>query len=241
MAAKGKTPSQIRDAKLEKLAEALKAKQITAAEYRKGVTDARRAFAVSSRSGGGAKAAVSIASKGAKVEQGFDALKTARKLKGPLEAVGRGVKRVGGVRGQLALAALSVAAPRVLKLGEDMRKQNEGKRVPTSSITKAEKTLGQRISKKAAAPKPVKASKRADSGDSARTPKPLTKAQQRGSMGLTGASYTVKKGDSLWQIAQDNKTTVSALLKANPELAKRKAAGKTTIYSGSKVRIPGKK
>lgn len=55
------------------------------------------------------------------------------------------------------------------------------------------------------------------------------------------ASYTVKKGDSLWAIAQKNKTTVKELLKANPAIAQRRKAGKVDIYSGTKVRIPGGK
>ena len=38
-----------------------------------------------------------------------------------------------------------------------------------------------------------------------------------------------------------SRISVNALLKANPTIAKRKAAGKVDIYSGSKVRLPGKK
>lgn len=60
-------------------------------------------------------------------------------------------------------------------------------------------------------------------------------------LGATGGTHTVKRGDTLWDIAQSNKTTVSALLKANPVIAERRKAGKTSIYSGSKVRIPGKR
>lgn len=52
--------------------------------------------------------------------------------------------------------------------------------------------------------------------------------------------HSVAKGDSLWAIAKSNNTTVDAILKVNPELAKRKAAGKTVLFSGTKVRIPKK-
>ena len=51
--------------------------------------------------------------------------------------------------------------------------------------------------------------------------------------------YTVNSGDSLWAIARKNKTTVAALLKANPTIAKRRASGKVDIYSGTKVKLPG--
>lgn len=51
--------------------------------------------------------------------------------------------------------------------------------------------------------------------------------------------YTVKSGDSLWAIAQKNNTTVSAILKANPTIAKRRESGKVDIFSGSKVKLPG--
>ena len=232
MAAKPKTPEQIRDARLKKLADAVKAKQITAAEYRKGVEAARTTYSN----------AVKAASTMGRAQQ---MLAGASKLKTPLQTVGTVAKNVvlGGanVRQRAITAAVTAGVAGAAKLGRDMQKQNKGKVVPTSSVTKAEKALGQRMGNKTVAPKPTASRRRADSGDSARTPKPLTKAQQRGSMGLTGASYTVKKGDSLWKIAQDNKTTVAALLKANPTIAKRKEAGKVTIFSGSKVRIPGKK
>ena len=52
------------------------------------------------------------------------------------------------------------------------------------------------------------------------------------------SSVTVKSGDTLWGIAKANNTTVAAILKANPTIAQRRSAGKTSIFSGSKVRIP---
>lgn len=51
--------------------------------------------------------------------------------------------------------------------------------------------------------------------------------------------YTVKSGDNLSKIAQKHGTTVAALLKANPTIAKRREAGKVDIFSGSKVKVPG--
>lgn len=49
---------------------------------------------------------------------------------------------------------------------------------------------------------------------------------------------TVKSGDTLYDIAKKNNTTVAAIYKVNPILAKRKADGKGVIFSGSKVRLP---
>lgn len=96
--------------------------------------------------------------------------------------------------------------------------------------------------------RPYTEGRRADQSDRkapvVRSPQTGGKVAQNRSVGRTGAtggSYTVKSGDNLWDIAQRNKTTVSALLKANPTIAQRRKAGKVDIYSGSKVRIPGKK
>ena len=109
---------------------------------------------------------------------------------------------------------------------------NAAKRIPADQKDSSRKNV-------------VGARRSADSADSSRTPKPMKKTSQNGSTGLTGASkgvYTVKSGDNLWNIARANKTTVSAILKANPIIAKRREAGKVDIFSGSKVRIPkGKK
>lgn len=48
----------------------------------------------------------------------------------------------------------------------------------------------------------------------------------------TSKTYTVKSGDTLSEIAQDNKTTVSKLMKLNPSI---KDADK--IYSGQKIKL----
>ena len=51
--------------------------------------------------------------------------------------------------------------------------------------------------------------------------------------------YTVKKGDTLSSIAKANKTTVSALKKANPILTTNpKYNGGNTIFSGTKIKLP---
>lgn len=53
--------------------------------------------------------------------------------------------------------------------------------------------------------------------------------------------YTVKKGDTLSKIAAANKTTVAAIKKANPVLTTNpKYKGGNTIFSGTKLTIPGK-
>lgn len=78
--------------------------------------------------------------------------------------------------------------------------------------------------------------RRADNASSRPT---STKSTPNASKTPSGAStHVVKRGDTLWDIAQANNTTVSTLLKLNPQIAQRKAEGKTTIFSGSKVRIP---
>lgn len=50
----------------------------------------------------------------------------------------------------------------------------------------------------------------------------------------------VKSGDTLSGIAKSNKTTVAALYKANPSLAKRKAEGKVEIFANTLIKLPGK-
>jgi|694.fasta_scaffold13386_9 LysM repeat protein len=52
-------------------------------------------------------------------------------------------------------------------------------------------------------------------------------------------TYTVESGDSLSKIAKANKTTVSALLEANPKLTTDpKYKNGSVIFSGTKIRIP---
>lgn len=245
------TPAKVRDKALAKARADLKAGKITASEYRKDVTAANRRFAMTSNKGGGAKAAAKIVSDSKKVEQGFSALNTAQKLKAPLANVGRVAKNIvmgGANMRQRAITTAALAVPVVVS------KIREGAKDSNKRPAKAGELRGagvayskggtpvRQVSKPAtAAKKPTASRRRADSADSSRTPKPLTKAQQNASLGRTKAVHTVKKGDTLWDIAQANNTTVSALLKANPIIAKRKEAGKVTIFSGSKVRIPGKK
>lgn len=50
--------------------------------------------------------------------------------------------------------------------------------------------------------------------------------------------YTVKRGDTLSEIAAANGTTVKAILNANPTLAARAAAGQTVLFNNTKVTIP---
>jgi hypothetical protein len=51
----------------------------------------------------------------------------------------------------------------------------------------------------------------------------------------SGSNYTIKSGDTLSGIAQRNNTTVSALMKANPQIS-----NKNLIYTGKSLNIPGK-
>lgn len=57
-------------------------------------------------------------------------------------------------------------------------------------------------------------------------------------MGVKG--YRVKKGDTLWDIAQRNNTTLNTIYKLNPEIKKRKDAGKVDIFANTLVRLPKK-
>jgi len=54
------------------------------------------------------------------------------------------------------------------------------------------------------------------------------------------ATYTVKHGDTLWDIAGAHNTSVSKILDVNPIIKKRKETGKVSIFAGTKVRIPKK-
>lgn len=51
-------------------------------------------------------------------------------------------------------------------------------------------------------------------------------------------TYRVKSGDTLSGIASKYGTSVANLYKYNPVLAKRKAAGKTTIFANTMIKVP---
>jgi LysM repeat protein len=52
--------------------------------------------------------------------------------------------------------------------------------------------------------------------------------------------YRVKKGDTLYDIARKNNTTLSTIYKLNPTIKKRKDAGKVDIFANTLVRLPKK-
>lgn len=245
MADKGKTPAQIRDARIAQLNKQVKGRLITASEYRQGIADAKAAFL---RSKGNVTGARATAAGAVRAAEGAKALSTAARMKAPLATLGRAAKFATGVPkspGQAAVQAAIIAGPwvfdKVKNLGEGVQAQAKGAKVPTSSVDKALGSANKRLTSQNQ--KPATKPKAVISG-SVRTPgAPGAMAAQKktAKAAATKNVHTVKKGDSLWAIAQANNTTVSALLKANPAIAKRKAAGKTTIFSGSKVRIPGKK
>lgn len=59
--------------------------------------------------------------------------------------------------------------------------------------------------------------------------------------GTTSTTVTAKSGQTLSSIAKANKTTVSAILAANPKFTEQaKYNGGNTIFSGTTVKIPGK-
>lgn len=93
------------------------------------------------------------------------------------------------------------------------------------------------------AAKPTPVAKSVSKPASKVTPKSSTAAKKTAAVTpMSGNVHVVKSGDTLWDIAQANKTTVKTLLALNPIIAKRKKAGKVDIFSGSKVRLPnGKK
>lgn len=55
-----------------------------------------------------------------------------------------------------------------------------------------------------------------------------------GSSSGSSGSYTVQSGDTLSEIAQDNNTTVDALMDANPDID-----DPDTIYAGDSLNVPG--
>ena len=62
-----------------------------------------------------------------------------------------------------------------------------------------------------------------------------------GTTKATSTTVTVKSGQTLSSIAKANKTTVSAILAANPKFTQdSKYKGGNTIFSGTTVKIPGK-
>jgi lysozyme len=64
-------------------------------------------------------------------------------------------------------------------------------------------------------------------------PKPKEKTVSKQQENSTYTVYTVKKGDSLWKIAQKYKTTVDELVKLNG------IKNRDLIYPGQKLRISG--
>ncbi|MFS8651436.1 MAG: LysM peptidoglycan-binding domain-containing protein [Caldibacillus sp.] len=65
-------------------------------------------------------------------------------------------------------------------------------------------------------------------------PKPKEKTVSKQQENSTYTVYTVKKGDSLWKIAQKYKTTVDELVKLN------KVKNPDLIYPGQKLKVPAK-
>ena len=188
---------------------------------------------------------------------GAQALKGASAAKAPLSALGRAAKFVGRVPknpyAAAAYIAATVAAPMIIDEFKKGKSANDKKtvRVPTSSVDKALSGAGARLNPKGGS-RP--AGSRPGAGNRVNRQVPADRGRDKGASSAaniargtvtkpTGSTqsrsvHTVKRGDTLWDIAQKNNTTVSALLKANPTIAQRKAAGKVTIFSGSKVRIP---
>lgn len=261
MATKPKTPAQVRDAQLAKLKKALDAGQITRAEFNSGVKEASAKYAsvkAGPKAANAARTQITAAQKAAEaraIQQGAAsrAIGTAGKLKatgkyGAMAAAAAAMpfmperirKAAAGVGQAMDKAVAGKYTPKYSSpstgAGLDAQKAQAKNNLAAKAIKPADKGDSSRTPRGGVSP-----ARRADSGDSTRTPK---KVSQNGSVARLGASsgvYTVKSGDNLWNIAKSNKTTVSAILKANPTIAKRREAGKVDIFSGSKVRIPGKK
>ena len=64
---------------------------------------------------------------------------------------------------------------------------------------------------------------------------PKPEKPETGEKPETAKQYTIRAGDTLWDIAQKEKTTVGAILALNPEI---KDASR--IYPGQVIRLPGK-
>jgi LysM repeat protein len=117
-----------------------------------------------------------------------------------------------------------------------------------ASVKKGNQLAGQRYQAQAEALRGKKAEQaRWDAKGKAYAPavKPSTKPSTGSSSGTTTNKkgqtvVTIKRGDTLWDIAQKNKTTVDAIYKANPFLMERKKAGKVQIFSGTTIRLPKK-
>jgi LysM repeat protein len=111
----------------------------------------------------------------------------------------------------------------------------DGERPPTGNLKGSVRGRGTGGAMK----KAVKAVQKPAKPAMPRSTKPAVKTPQKPAVGRLGAStHVVKHGDTLWGIARDNKTTVSAILGANPTIAERRKNGQTSIFSGTKVRIP---
>lgn len=133
----------------------------------------------------------------------------------------------GAVGAALSVAALASAAKDVPgKVKKFMDKYTEPKRLPAHPT---KMNVSKTAAVKSTTARPV------FSRPNATKTKPSSTAAPTAAKSGT---HAVSKGDTLWAIAKANNTSVDAILKVNPELAKRKAAGKTMLFTGTKVRIP---
>lgn len=163
----------------------------------------------------------------------------AEKALGKVGKVAKVAGKVGKFARGASVVGLGLTAAEMLL---DKNKKVSSKTSNASPKYTGKKDTYTPVAKKAAAPAKTAAQKAADKAETTRenySPMSST-AAPAAKKAAASRSVTVKRGDTLWDIAQAHGTTLSALYKANPELAKRKAAGKTTIFSGTKVRIPKK-